>query len=384
MSVPVKGSLTQQGRTSVLVGTVKLQDLIEHYKIDWHDPEANPEGYQRRMTSYRRAEDFADFVLRGGVCPTALFLNVRAAQLPEASDGEVEFPDDVVFWVVDGQHRLAGLQRAADEDPRMLNVQVPVAVANLPTVEEEAAQFLTINKTQRGVDVGLAEVIVKTAVEREGPEAIAQGGQRIVLPKSLAKEAVWEARAVQVAEVLTGDEDSPLFGLIRIGEGVRGTVIRLKSFVRAIMPVVREAAASTVLPSQPEDLGRTYVRLWGAVRSLVPEPFHELAEKGRPREWVLLKSTGLYVVTRLLARIAHLCWKDEQAYFTQERFEEILSVDKMHFTDEFWRSQGENTAASFGTSEKSFAAIVDLIAREIEDHADGLQGEDQKARYVFD
>jgi DGQHR domain-containing protein len=117
-------------------------------RVDIMDRKSNPEGYQREPSS-TRANAFGRYVGRAkGISPTAILLSLRTAvtldgkktsepyfetQDKDSGFGILSIPDDVSLWLVDGQHRVQGLNSLVEDEKYADYENFPVAAVVMPT-----------------------------------------------------------------------------------------------------------------------------------------------------------------------------------------------------------------------------------------------------------
>jgi DGQHR domain-containing protein len=114
-----------------------------------HRKEDRQKGFQRNL-SQRRVRQIVAYLSR----PRHMLANnIIIAFNRELSfnSGNLVLPtdEDKRGWVVDGQHRLAGVQQAQWKH------KLAVVILSALTIEEMAALFRTINSTQKGVPTSL-------------------------------------------------------------------------------------------------------------------------------------------------------------------------------------------------------------------------------------
>ncbi len=174
MGLRIKGVRFKQHHTEFLIGYTKAAEILKQIRSDEWSP-LNPAGYQREVIE-RRAKEYGNFIAREGISPNAVILNIRDKDLDnikKINEAEFEIPDGIQLWVVDGQHRLKGLEIMGMNNPSILDLNIPVVIMNLKSPdpqearEKEATQFLIINKTQKGVRSDLAERILAQAEEKK-------------------------------------------------------------------------------------------------------------------------------------------------------------------------------------------------------------------------
>ena len=115
-----------------------------------------------------------------------------------------------------------------------------------------------------------------------------------------------------------------------------------------------------------EELASILINLWTAVKELCPEPFLEVERKQRADEYVLLKTSGIFIIPKLLEELnSYLPRENGTAIFTVTVFKKFLSRAGELMQSDFWRSSGMGTAGAFGTGQKSFSRISQMIIERI-------------------
>jgi len=131
----------------------------------------------------------------------------------------------------------------------------------------------------------------------------------------------------------------------------------------------------------PDDkLASITINLWKAVKELCTESFEEVEETKRATDYVLLKTTGVFVIHQFLPRLLPYCpTKNGASVLTSDTFKNLLSRAGDLMQSSFWRSSGEGTAGALGTSQKTFATIATLIVERIASRG----GEEEKGIKVI-
>lgn len=443
MGLKITGVKFHQHETQFIIGYAKAGDISRQSRIDEWSP-ANPEGYQREVIE-RRAREFGNFIAKKGISPNAVLLNIRDADInniKKIRENEYEIPDGIRLWVVDGQHRLKGLEMAGMKYPDILDINIPVVLMNLKSENpdlarnQEATQFLIINKTQKGVRSDLAERLLVKAEEkkekyeelemptflrrrkpslnqkdmdseieeiREEPEYRDKENLDIptflrhkrnapqnnkenfeeqdsieynnmasprdysrhnVLPSNLKRELRWKPRAVRISDLLNTRSDSPLQGKMKLPNvRPRGTTFSQVSMVGSLKNVLSTAPFSSL---SDDELASILINKWKAVKELCPEPFCEVERKQRADDYVLLKTTGIFVIPKLLVGLnPYLPRKNGVGIYTVEIFKQFLSRAGELMEADFWLSAGPETAGALGTGQKSFSYIAQMIIKRI-------------------
>ena len=396
-----------------IIGYARVGDILKQSKIDEWSPE-NPKGYQREVNE-RRAREFGNFFAQKGVSPSAVLLNIRDADINSFKmfgENEYEIPEDICLWIVDGQHRLKGLEFASMKYPDILDKNIPVIIINLKSYHpdfarnQEATQFLIINKTQKGIRSDLAERILSQAedkkeiyktkfmkntvvnnerlkfnvaeciymepiCEKDKPDyslkeysGAREFPKKPILSINLRRELRWKRRAVRISDLLNQRPDSPLQGKMKLPNlRPRGTTFSQVSMVSSLKRVLNTAPFSNL---SDDELSSILINMWKAVKELCPEPFQEVERKKRADEYVLLKTSGIFIIPKLLEELnPYLPRENGTAIYTVTVFKEFLSRAGELMEHRFWCSSGMGTAGAFGTGQKSFSQISQMIIERI-------------------
>ncbi len=405
-----------QHHNQFIIGYARVGDILKQSKVDEWSPD-NPQGYQREVNE-RRAREFGNFFVQEGISPSAVLLNIRDADInsfPVFGENKFEIPDDICLWIVDGQHRLKGLEFASMKDPDILDNDIPIIIINLKSYNpdfarnQEATQFLIINKTQKGIRSDLAERILSQAEDKKESfeerfmmdvdkysrasdferdefqynkplfckeDKIDYFNNKIynarsykqpakaILPTNLKRELRWKPRAVRISDLLNQRSDSPLQGKMKLPNSrPRGTTFSQVSMVSSLKRVLNMTPFSKL---SDEELASILINLWTAVKELCPEPFLEVERKQRADEYVLLKTSGIFIIPKLLEELnSYLPRENGTAIFTVTVFKKFLSRAGELMQSDFWRSSGMGTAGAFGTGQKSFSRISQMIIERI-------------------
>src|SRR3990170_1780241 len=195
---------------------VPLKDLLGRTLPDTYRHD-NRAGYQRPLTPSRLRQVSTYLRDEEGVLPTSLLLCVRqpdraafeAAGIEGGGGGEpgvLTIPAGVRLWLVDGQHRLSGLERALTKDKAkwLADYPLPVTIVEGIDAYEEMRYFHVINTRQRGVPTDVVDRHLLTMREAEGVALLEREGERNYL----------RARATKLCDLLNSDASSPWYGTI--------------------------------------------------------------------------------------------------------------------------------------------------------------------------
>jgi hypothetical protein len=142
-----------------------------------------------------------------------------------------------------------------------------------------------------------------------------------------------------------------------------GTTFSQVSMVGSLKNVLSTAPFSSL---SEDEIASVLINMWKAVKELCPEPFYEVERKQRADDYVLLKTTGIFVIPKLLVGLnPYLPRKNGVGIYTIEIFKQFLSRAGTLMQADFWRSAGPGTAGSYGTGQKSFTYIAQQIIKRI-------------------
>ena len=349
----IKGYPVRQLKSTFYVAVMKVKDLVNEGRVDTFST-GHDDGYQRSL-SMARARAFGRYILNNSYSPLSILINIRGEKIEESSNGNLTLPDGVQMWVVDGQHRLAGLKFAMEQDPSVGELDFPVIIMNEPSGYEEAWQFITINKTQKGVRTDLAERFLNKAIQKEGRTALMELRDTGAL-RGLLKNVEWVGKALEIADILNGAKAQPWYRKIRLpNEPKNGSTIAQKSFTDSLEPILKDIFFQG---KDAKVIATALGNYWDAIFELCEEAF------SNSREYVIQKTTGAFVLHKIFPRVSELC-RDEYGnrVLTKDKIKSVLENVPM-ISSEYWSGDGE--AGRRGTSRKAFATLVMEILETLE------------------
>lgn len=363
---------SQHGREMYL-GVMKASEIAEglesgKIKVDVWTPD-HQEGYQRAH-SKTRSKAFGRFIAdKTNISPTGFTLSIRnGGRSLHYSDGYITISDNETFWLTDGQHRAKGIEYAINEmRVNLEDFEVPVIILPTEGAYEEAKQFVIINKTQKGVRTDLAERFLQKAISQEGYAKIRTALEEGTLPRTVFEDIEWGPRATEILDEL--NESSPIWqGRIRLPNVSNPmATVSQKSFKESLKPFLTYPDFKDL----PKDIQiKILDNYWMAIRDLMPDAFDA------PQNYVLQKTTGVYVFNGILPKIAKYCRDPETGKYelTSKRFKEIFEkiANSEYLNSESWRAAQRRRGimggkvAQMGTSQKSFNVLMDIIISELE------------------
>lgn len=156
--VKVRCLLSNFGDIKFYTFSMKVQDVVNiHYvAVRGRDSE---EGSVQRVLNKQRIKSVKDFILKGDMFFNTFILNWTEEEfVPQYNENENTFTVPLrlsAAQVIDGQHRLAGLEEAIKDDISIGEKEILVSMAIGLSTKEAAAIFLNINTEQKPVPKSL-------------------------------------------------------------------------------------------------------------------------------------------------------------------------------------------------------------------------------------
>lgn len=362
------------GATDIYVASMTVRDLEKATLDRW--TRENRSGYQRAPSEARfgtgRGSIVRYLLNELGAFPTSILINIRGELEFESktkiSDhvelGEVIVPDKERPIIIDGQHRWEALKRASLRKPELANYPLPVSIMNMKGKFDEMVHFYIVNSRQKKIPTDLVYRQLQIFSEKA-----VLGGKDWLKDVILGPREQRAALASFIVDYLDENPNSPFYGFIQYTGEEREPHHLLKDFTlsRFISKILIEKALSGLSPEKFAELLADY---WSAIKELNPDSF------AKPREYRLLKSTGIACYTYLFPTIFAYC--AAEGNITKSRFHNYLSMLKeevdaeeldMDFRsaiDDTWWSMAHGPAIASATSEKMFDVIVRNMTKKIE------------------
>lgn len=351
--------------------------LISRHRVDRWRPEQDEADTQEQ--GYQRTESGSHLkaigrYLRGAMgrvtstnapslFPTSVLLAVREDVdfTPTNGDadqhgagwgrpGVLNVAEDQVLWVIDGQHRIKGLETAIEEAEAevkglLKDYTLPVTIMVCKNKIHELIHFVTINKQAKNVRTDLAERLLDM-VHADNPDLIPD--------EHLRKAVKGRSAALNIVRHLESAEDQPWYGRIakpnerRSGDRVASEGQLSKS--------LRHILETRPIAWSPEDVENFVVDFWCVLAELLPEPFES------PRDYVLQRAVGFGALHRLLPNLT--------THQDQKSLKAVLEGVDPYFTDAtYWERRGE---ASQYSSEGGYRDHAETMLEAIREYqADG-------------
>ena len=334
-------------------------DLLAHTKVDkWMSTTTGqaPEnqGYQREelQSHYNKVGRYL-VNDKKAILPTSILLSVRGPVTFEPLDRDstmgflVITEGSLPLYIVDGQHRVAGLRHAIEDlhNEGACNFTLPaVIMAGLPKFDE-VQQFYLVNSTSKRIKTDLAERLLTEMAEQDDD----------VRATVISKGKAYLLRAVKVVEMLNDRAGSPWEGRIQSvnGRKIGEVMITESSFNESLKPIL---GISWVTKQTDLALAEMINRYWMAIRHYMPNAFET------PRNYSVQKTIGTYVWHMVAPAILEVCRTDND--FTVENMVNVLKPTAGEFLAEDYWEVGTGGASQY-SSRGAFAVLAESILDEL-------------------
>jgi len=351
---------TEQSGTVLYVGVAPAHDLIKVTTVDRYDPKLSPtdrkQGYQRPPERSRITKIGSFLINEDGqrLFPTSVLLAAREPVEYDRKQGTVTLTSDAPIQVVDGQHRLAGLQYAIEEkgatDLEYFNV--PFVIVETPDKLVEMTQFRVVNGTAKSVRTDLVNMIL-TATYADSKRS------------EIPKKDQWRIVVSNVVDRLSKDSKSPWFEGIALpgettsGRGTGTKIVRATSFITSLRPVytwLKEFVLDQHCRNLDDEIAYVYdivANYWRALKDVVPDAF-ESAD-----DYVIQKTPGLFSLHKLLKHLLGDMHRGRRE-FNSETFAAFLKESPEITDASFWHVK-EQRASVYG-SMKGFEDLYEILS----------------------
>jgi DGQHR domain-containing protein len=337
-----------QHRKEFFLTVMNAQQLVaDNIQPDIWSPK-NPEGYQREL-QLGRARSFGKFIKNtDNISPTAVLLSIREPvefTSREGNYGTLEIPDNVIFYEVDGQHRIGGLKEIIRRGP--LNVSLPVVIlcplllSKKKSADQrffEAKQFVVINRMQKKVRADLSDRFIARLTTSQMQELGVLGR-----PSQLEKTK----SAVKISDILRRKRGSVWYRKIKIPSGGPG-IVSQRTFT---VPLVKYVLDEEIFGGMSvEELAEVLDNYWSAWKNLCPTAF------AQPQNYVIQKTGGAYILNSLFVVVVK--WLNDLGLeLSKDNFTATLENMTEGNIDVFWSAESPGIGA-LGSGVKFYEATA--------------------------
>lgn len=288
------------------LAVMSAEMLSERAKPDAFDAGTNPKGYQRRASDHRVSAIATYVSSHEGLLPTAVLLNVREGAEFEREGGNgtpvgtLRIPDEETLWIVDGQHRIAGIKASRERSGTDADYELPVVITTGIPRQDEMRLFHIVNSRAKSVPTDLAAELLRQAVLSGGRSDTVHSGR-------LSERDFRKAVGAQVGRHLNSTA-GPWFGKIRLpneARDVRQKPLQLNAIASSLEPVLRERFVASQAEREVKDQWPTISgwvhAYWSALERLMPEAFSNIEGHSVQR------TAGVYAFHLLLPDVLDRC-----------------------------------------------------------------------------
>jgi len=300
----------KQGKHELFLFSMAADQLWERVKINRREEDKDV-GYQRALST-SRVNAIAKYVKDGHPIPLSVLLSLDSKVRVDKDKCTLTFPSSSdVGWVIDGQHRLAGMHRSGTK------MQIGVVAFHGLDTEEQIQQFVVINREGKGVPTSLYYDLLKT------------------LPKKKTDAEVGKERASDIATMLKRDEESAFFNRIVVVTAPARGQLSLTNFVRKVAPMVQPNKGKLEIYTEREQ------------RTIIDNYYHGLMQVF-PKEFkgtssIFYKTIGFGAMMNALPTVFDLALKYHQAFNIKAVASVLKKVDYFDFGA--WSKIGTGNAA---------------------------------------
>ena len=359
LNIKQRGVGEKGEKVSILVTALTLGQLRGHVEVDrW--TQDNENGYQRPPID-RRLKEIARYVLsEQGILPTSLLLATRPDDpIPLAfnplndTDGAVnvgllDIPDDAMLWIVDGQNRFFGVERAYESgvSPELQDYPFPVSIIMNVNQYREMVHFSIINTTQRKMPTDIVDRHLVIRQQKEGLDMVASGPR--------GEKAYLQATATRIVDQLN-ETLGPWYHQIAI-PGVPGRdkgLVRQHAMVASLDPVLKDNWVKSQNPLD-EHVIKLLSNFWGALQDVWPDGFEN------PNDYRIQATVGLYTLHMLLPSVIQRCLPEGD--LQQARIRDLIAGTGI--TSQFW-SKEDGDPYTLGTGMASIRALAQYLISQL-------------------
>jgi len=331
----------------------KMHDLLEKCEVDEWKPHLKEDdfknkedylykqGYQRKPSERRKKQISRYLQGQEAFLPASIILSLRSKSVnftPHGKDdnsGIVTIKENEKFFILDGQHRFAGLKYAIQEDEvlELLDYPVPITILTCEDKKKEIEQFALINRTQKVVRTELADRLIeflrRSGIIREN------------IPALNLKD--WKSRAVRIAEKVNNDPKSPWYNRIVKPNASKNdfAVAGESEFTKSLKNFLSSEFGRK--KGNNDDYAIEIINAyWNALKKLMPDSFKA------PSKYVIQKTTGFHSWNSILPTVLHECTLAYHDFKTVDNLIQIVKrVESDMISSEFWESGNKEGAPSY-------------------------------------
>ena len=324
----LRATEVKQGSTRFYLFKCKASELWGFSQINQRQ-EDKDEGYQR-VLSRSRVQKLKDFVASDNAIPGAIIVSFDRASYGR---GMIEIPDvEDAGWIIDGQHRAAGAERAAREGH---DIELAVVGFIGLTIEEQTDYFVTINREAKGVPSSLYIDLLKQ------------------LPRRKTEKERLEERIADISKILTRDPESVFYERIVSTTSPTSGQVSLTNFARKTRPILHPTTGILGTYALPEQ-GKIIENYFRGIKSAFPKSFSQK---------VFFRTLGFGAMWRAFPLVFSASLNQSGGGFTVHDVAHVLGrVPDFEFDE--WKRLGSGSAAEIQAGDDIVAELKDALEAE--------------------
>jgi DGQHR domain-containing protein len=343
--------------------------LSEKARVDVYHAGSRPHGYQREPVESRFRQISRYVTTNEGLLPTAILVNIRhgdegaefesKSEFDGGSFGILKLPSDATLWVVDGQHRLYGVKRAADDLAKTspgesLGYQLPVVFTIGLDLIEEMRLFHIVNSKIKSVPTDLAAELLRRAVEKDGRQFVHSGkGSEKDFRKAIGSEVATHLNSTA----------GPWQGKIRLPnepKDMKRKPLQINAIASSLEPALVDPYIKSMCEAETKDRWPTFRGIvftyWTALAQLMEEAFADV------EQYSVQRTTGTYTFHLILPDVLYRC--RERGDFSVETFKDILQHLGRWVNSGTWHLK-DGDLSTFATGMKSIRQLAETMRAEL-------------------
>ncbi|MBT2734117.1 DGQHR domain-containing protein [Bacillus sp. ISL-7] len=377
------GFLGDQRGRKVITGVIDTEDLIDIYEIDVWKPgkPIDEQGCQRHPVQSHFRKIGRKMKEQNSWLPTSITLSANLNKGEKESINSIKIertdtpnlvkiviPEGHKLRVVDGQHRILGLEYAITDLKQfeLKKFQIPFVMMIVNDRIDEITSFYEINSTPKRVSTDLALQLLNEMKQNTSMK--------------LTKAEKWKLVALNVSMALSEKTDSVWYNNISVGQIKDGEIASSTSFVTSLKPILEISFIKKIWENNldEQDAGERIADLvnayWNGLKRLMPDAFPETKED--KDKWVIQKTPGFFSWHMVAPFVIdeYMVKREKIKEFTPETIAEFMQkyADRsVKDYDEFWKASNREAGiqggdASRANSQKAFKELADQIKDEIE------------------
>lgn len=291
----------------------RLWDLVQINKRE----EDKDKGYQRAL-SPARAEKIGKFVDAGNVLPLSVLVSFDDDTRIVKGKSAISIPNRPdAGWVIDGQHRLAGVHRSKKGLP------IPVVAFIGLSLQDQISAFITINREQVGVPSSLYYELLKH------------------LPGAKNEADLIKERAADLATALKLDEASPFYSRIVVTISPKRGEMSLTNFVRKVAPLLRRETGRLATFDDDERKG-ILNNYYSALKQVYPKEYNRA-------DTIFFKTLGFGALINVLPNFLDMALQQYKGFRVADAISLFKKIDYFDFAA--WHQRGTGSAAEIQAGE---------------------------------